>query len=163
MTRTARTITVAGVFLAASLAAPSLARAGGRGFISLGVGAPIGYCGPSYYVPGYYTTQVQQVLATPGRYETRTETVLASPAHYETRVIPAVEQTTYDKYGWPETVVVQPARTEQVLVPDRFETRATQVYIPPTYVNQPVQVYVPGYWSGGYYAGPSVFFGGRFR
>ena len=165
MIRTARTIPFASLFLAAALVAPSAAGAHTRGFLSLGVGlgVPIGTVGPSYYVPGYYTTQVQPVVVTPGHYEARTETVLAAPAHYETRVVPAVERTTYDKYGWPQTVAVQPARTEQVLVPDRFETRTTQVYIPPVVANQPVQVYVPGYWAGGYYGGASVFVGGAFR
>ncbi|MCY2928332.1 MAG: hypothetical protein NTV86_02340 [Planctomycetota bacterium] len=163
MNKIVRTMALGIVVVAALVACPGQAYS--RGFLSLGVGVPIGgYCGPSYYVPGYYATQVQQVLVTPGHYETRTETVLVAPAHYETRVTPAIERTMYDKYGWPQTVVVQPARTEQVLVPDRFEARTTQVFIPPVYASQPVQVYVPGYYAGGgYYSGASVFVGGRFR
>ena len=98
------------------------------------------------YVPGYYQTSTEQVLAEPGHYEWQTQQVELTPARYEVRNIPAVEKTLYDKEGNEHRVVVAPARTETVYIPPTYEQRRVQVWIPDRYEIRTTQVWIPGHW-----------------
>ncbi|MCE5279653.1 MAG: hypothetical protein ABFD92_09530 [Planctomycetaceae bacterium] len=90
---------------------------------------------------GHYVTVYEQVLVAPAHYETQYQQVLVAAARYETRYTPATYETVYDSMGNRHTVTV-PARSEQVLVPAQYETRAVQVYVPAVYETRPVTQWV---------------------
>ncbi len=120
----------------------------------------------SRWVPGYYQTHTQQVLVEPGHYELQTQRVQIEPGRYEIRNIPAVEETRLDDKGKAYKVVVQPARTETIWIPPKYEEHKVKVWIPDRYETRQVQVWVPGRWA--YYpayapGGSSFRIGGLFR
>jgi len=69
-----------------------------------------------------------------GHYETRYKRILVEEAHYETHYIAPVVVTRRDRCGRFYKVTVEPARYEEVWVPDRYETRAVQVWVHGYYV-----------------------------
>jgi hypothetical protein len=69
-----------------------------------------------------------------GHYITQTQSVLVEAAHYENRWVAPVTELRYDRHGRSYLLQLRPGCYEQVLVPDRYETRC-------------VQVWVPGYWE----------------
>ena len=98
------------------------------------------------WVPGYYQTHTEQVLVEPGHYDWQTHSVQVEPERYELRKIPAVEQTVRDEHGKKYKIIVQPARTETVYIPPKYEQRRVKTWIPDRYETQHIQVWVPGYW-----------------
>ena len=99
-----------------------------------------------HYVPGHYVVQYTQVLVMPGHYEMKTQPVLVEPGHFEARTVPAVTHTITKADGSTEVVVVQPARTTQVWVPDRYEMKTTKVWVPARYETRAFRRYVPGHY-----------------
>ncbi len=100
-----------------------------------------------HYVPGHYVVEYQRVLVMPGHYETQTRRLLVEPAHFETKIVPAVTQTITKPDGSTEVVTVQPARTAQVWVPDRYETQTAKVWVPARYQTRAIRRFVPGHWT----------------
>ena len=119
------------------------------------------------WVPGYYQTHTEQVLVEPGHYELQTQQVQIEPERYEIRQVPAVEETRYDDKGKAYQVVVEPARTETIRIPAKYEQRQVKVWVPDRYETRQFRTWVPGRWvnSPAYAPGPSSFFriGGTFR
>ncbi len=100
-----------------------------------------------HYVPGHYVTEFQQVLVMPGHYQTQARQVLVQPGHFEPKTIPAVTKTIAKADGSTEVVIVQPAQTTKVWIPDRYETQTTKVWIPARYETRAIQRFVPGHWT----------------
>ncbi len=141
---------------------------GSRFGISFGLGTRYYHTSYRRWVPGRYQIHLERVLVEPGHYEWQTQRVQVEPGRYEVRQIPAVEQTRSDKEGKPYTIIVEPARTETVWIPPRYEERKVQVWIPDRYEQEEVRVWTPGYWvidsayAPGRY-GSWFRFGGNFR
>lgn len=92
------------------------------------------------YVASHYVTEYRTVMVSPGHYETQTQQVLVQPGHHETVVtVPAVTKAVTQADGSTQVVIVQPAQTTRVWIPDRFETRETQVWIPAQYETRAYQ------------------------
>ena len=136
----------------------------------LGIGFGFGsYFYPATYsrwIPGYYQIRSEEVLVEPGHYEWQIQQVQVEPGRYEVRQIPAVEETRRDEQGKEYKVVIQPARTETVWIPARYEQREVKVWIADRYETRQVQVWIPGYWVSEPAYGPSrswLNLGGAFR
>ncbi|MEX0774903.1 MAG: hypothetical protein WD042_04210 [Phycisphaeraceae bacterium] len=149
---TAATITGAAVMLAG--AAPAWAADGHRGarndrhrshpVVVVRQGHDYRRHGHDYHQSGHYGSGVRvgvtfgspQVVTVPsqrwveGYYVTTTQRVLVEPGHYETRQIERITRTYYPKDGPAYTVVVQEGGTQQVWVPDHYETRTVQTWVP---------------------------------
>ena len=116
------------------------------------LGFGLGFGGHYYYttyrrwVPGYYQTHTEEVLVEPGHYEWQTQRTQVEPGRYEIHHIPAVEEIRRDEQGKEYKVVLEPARTETVWVPPKYEERKVKVWVPDRYETRDVQVWVPGYW-----------------
>ncbi len=146
---------------------------GRRGYGGSSLGLSFGFSDNYYstssrqWVPGYYQTHTEQVLVEPGHYELQTQQVQIEPERYEIRQIPAVEQTRHDDEGKAYKVVVEPARTETIRIPAKYEQHQVKVWVPNRYETRQFRTWVPGRWvnSPAYAPGPSSFFriGGRFR
>ena len=121
-------------------------RGGSRLGISLGFGDRYYSTSRRHWVSGYYQTRTEQVLVEPGHYQWQTQQVQVEPGRYEVRHIPAVEEIHRDQQGKEYKVVIEPARTDTVWVPPRYETRKVKVWIPGRYETREVQVWVSGYW-----------------
>lgn len=121
----------------------------------------------SYWVPGRYETHIERVLVEQGHYEWEVQNVEVEPAHFETCRIPAVQETRYDADGKPYQVILEPARTEKIWVPARYEQRRDRVWIPDRYEEREVRVWVSGYWVNepnyGLRDGSRIRIGGTFR
>jgi len=100
-----------------------------------------------HYVPAHYVTEYRQVLVAPGHYEMRTQKVLVEPGHLEMKTVPPVTKTILKADGTTEVVVVQPAQTTQVWVPDRYEFKTTKVWVPAQYQTRVFQRLVPGHYA----------------
>ena len=138
--------------------------------LRIGIGCSSRFYSSSYrsWVPGYYQTRIEQILVEPGHYQWQTHQIQIEPAHYEIRSIPAVEKTVRDEQGNEHTIIVQPARTETVYIPPKYEQRRSKVWIPDRYETRTTQVWVAGYWISQptYYSSPGQFslnIGGVFR
>ena len=136
--------------------------------LSIGFGLSNRIYSTSYrrYVPGYYQTRTERVLLEPGHYEWQTHQVQVEPARYEIRNIPAVERTVRDEQGDEHTIIVQPAHTETVHIPPRYEQRRIKVWVPDRYETRQIQIWVPGYWVSEPTYAPSrswLSIGGVFR
>lgn len=141
---------------------------GGRSRLGISFGFGDRYYSASHrrWVPGYYQTRTEQVLVEPGHYEWQTQQVQVEPGRYEVRHRPAVEEIRRDQQGKEYKVVIEPARTETVWVPPRYETRTVKVWIPARYETRQTQVWVSGYWisTSAYSPGRSwLNIGGVFR
>ena len=99
------------------------------------------------YVPAHVVTDYKRVLVAPGHYEMQTRKVLVQAAHFETKIIPAVTKTVTQPDGTTNVVVLQPAQTTQVWVPDRYVTRTTKVWVPARYETRAYKRVVPGHWT----------------
>ena len=100
-----------------------------------------------HYVPGHYVAEHRQVLVMPGHFETQTRQMLVEPGHFEPKTVPAVTKTVAKADGTTEVVIVQPAQTTKVWIPDRYETRMTKVWIPARYETHVFKRWVPGHWT----------------
>jgi len=98
------------------------------------------------YVPGYYQTHTQQVLVEPGHYAMQTHNVQVEPGRYEIRSLPAVEKIVRDENGKEYTIILQPARTETIYIPPKYEQRLVRVWVPDRYEARITQVWIPGHW-----------------
>jgi len=145
---------------------------GGRGYRGSSIGLSFGFSDNYYstssrqWVPGYFQTHTQQILVEPGHYELQTQQVQVEPERYEIRQIPAVEETRHDDKGKAYKVVVQPARTETIRIPAKYEQRQVKVWVPNRYETRQFRTWVPGHWtySPAYSPGNSWFrIGGAFR
>lgn len=141
-------------------------RYGYRGRSSFGIGFGFSdryyYTDSRYWVSGHYETRTEQVLVEPAHYETQTQYVQVEPERIEIRQVPAVTRTLQDKDGKSHTVIVQPARTEKVVIPPKFEERQVEVLVPDRYEANEIRTWIPGYWV----SSPSRLrfsIGGRFR
>ena len=124
------------------------------------------YTNSSYWVSGHYETRTERVLVEPAHYETQTEYVEVEPGRHELRQVPAVKRTFQDKDGKSRTVIVEPARTEKVWIPPKFEEHQVEILIPDRYETSEIRTWIPGYWaySPAYAPSRSWFsIGGRFR
>ncbi|MCK4850366.1 MAG: hypothetical protein KAT11_03390 [Phycisphaerae bacterium] len=99
------------------------------------------------WVPGYFQTHTERILVEPGHYELQTQQVQIEPERYEIRQVPAVEETRYDDKGKAYKVVVQPARTETIRIPAKYEQRQIKVWVPDRYETRQVQLWIPGHWT----------------
>ena len=114
--------------------------------LRFGFGVPYHYSSYRRWVPGYYQTHTETVLVEPGHYDWQTQRVEVEPGRYEIHQIPAVEETRRDAQGKEYKVVIQPARTETVWVPPKYEERTVKVWIPDRYETREVKVWIPGHW-----------------
>ena len=116
--------------------------------LSIGLGYSNRIYSTSYrrWVPGYYQTHTEQVLVEPGHYDWQTHQVQVEPERYEVRNIPAVEKTVRDEQGQEHTIILQPARTETVYIPPKYEQRPIKLWVPDRYETRHIQVWIPGYW-----------------
>ena len=136
--------------------------------LSIGFGFSNRIYSTSYrrWVPGYYQTRTEQILVEPSHYEWQSHQVEVAPARYEVRSTPAVEKTVRDENGKQYTVIVEPARTETVYIPPKYEQRRIKVWIPDRYETRQIQIWIPGYWVSEPAYPPSRFrlnIGGVFR
>lgn len=76
-----------------------------------------------------------------GHFEIQREQVLVSPAHYETRTTPAVYENRRGHRGKFYLVMVQPAQTVRVWVPDQYEIREAKVWVQASPVCAPPAAY----------------------
>ena len=98
------------------------------------------------WVPGHYQTATEQVLVEPGHYEWRKQRVLVEPGHYEIRTLPPLQQIIRGSRGRARKILLNPACTEKLWIPARYEMRKVKVYLPPRYETRQVRVWVPGQW-----------------
>ena len=134
--------------------------------ISFGFGSYFYPTTYSRWVPGYYQIRTEEVLVEPAHYEWQTQQVQVEPGRYEVRHIPAVDEIRRDEQGKEYKVVIQPARTETVWIPPRYEQREVKVWVADRYETRQMQVCIPGYWVSEPAYGPSrswLNLGGAFR
>jgi len=96
----------------------------------------------------------------------QTQQVQVEPERYEIRQIPAVEETRHDDEGKAYKVVVEPARTETIRIPAKYEQIEVKVWVPDRYETRQFRTWVPGRWVyyPAYSPGRSWFrIGGTFR
>lgn len=85
------------------------------------------------------------VVESGGYYETREETVLVEPAHTEQVWVPSVYKYETDEDGNTVKILVKKGYYKEVYVPARYETRIVRVWVPCA----PVVVERPAY--GGFF------------
>ena len=122
-------------------------RHGGSRF-GIGFGFGTRFYSGSYqrWVPGWFETRIEQVLVEPAHYEWQRKRVQVEPGRYEVREVPPVEETRRDADGKAFTVIVEPARTETVWIPPRYEERKVNVWVADRYEQQETRVWIPGRW-----------------
>ena len=118
-TKTNLFLTLGAVLVAGfALATPS-ANASERVFVNASIG------GPTYYAPAYYAP----APVVTGHYVTTYQNVLIEPEHHSRVWVPEVVSTYRDHHGIVVTAVTSPGYYREVVIPARFERRATQVWV----------------------------------